>query len=746
MKTILHVNLILISIAFIILVSFFNGFAADKKEYPISPPEQIAKKWRIGYLEGGSHFIYQKFFIELINSLADLGWIEPIDIPPQENDEDTEALWNWLSANAKSKYLQFGADARYSNNWDKDQQKKTRKILLKKLKQDRDIDLIIAIGTWAGKDLANNEHSVPSIICISADALRAGIIKSVKDSGYDHIYAQVDTERFERQIRAFHDIIGFKRLGVAYEDSRDGRSYAGIAYIEKVADERNFEIITCHTRHETSDKTLAEASVLQCTEILAPKIDAFYIIPGNGVTSRTLPLVLNTMNAHRIPTFSQITSREVRQGVLLSVSSDIRVQAQRGAETIAKVLNGAKPRDLDQTFEEPVKILFNKATARKIGIKKDTYRLLSDMADEVYGDILPPEKITKKWRIGYLEGGSWKDYKGSLIATVRALARLGWIEPAAIPRQENNDDTAKLWAWLSLNIKSKYIEFVENAWYSSNWDKETRKNTKNILLKRLNEKGDIDLMLAMGTWAGLDLANNEHSVPTIVGSTSDPVAACIIKSPENSGYDHIHARVDPTRDERQIRAFHDVIGFKKLGVSFNDTETGRSYAAINPIKKVAGERGFELVPCYIGQTDAPEAAAETFNCTKELAPKIDSYFVYSSNNITIKNVSGILEVLAEYKIPSFSQNPDLVKSGILISVAQPNFNGVGKFYAEIIAMIINGEKPGDLNQVYEEFVKITFNADTAIKIGIKPDLFNLLSDTAEDVYGKEHRHEAETGK
>ena len=142
------------------------------------------------------------------------------------------------------------------------------------------------------------------------------------------------------------------------------------------------------------------------------------------------------------------------------------------------------------------------------------------------------------------------------------------------------------------------------------------------------------------------------------------------------------------------------------------------------------------MPCYISQSDTPEAVAETLDCTRKLAPKIDAYFAYSSNNYNTENLPAILAVLAKHKIPSFSQSIDLVEAGILISVAKPNFDGVGRFYAETIARIINGEKPGELSQVHKESVKISFNTDTAIKIGMKPDLFKLLSDTAEKVYGK----------
>lgn len=194
-------------------------------------------------------------------------------------------------------------------------------------------------GTWAGQDLANTDHTVPTIVCSTADALRAGIIKSLEDSGYDHIHARIDPTRYKQQIQAFHDLFGFQKLGVAFEDSVKGRSYAAIADIETVAQERHFEVIECHSADTD------EIGAIACARELAPQIDAFYLTLRVAVNPNTLPEILAAMNAYQVPTFSQLGSQEVRHGVLLSVAkTGAKDFARFHAETIAKIINGAKPR------------------------------------------------------------------------------------------------------------------------------------------------------------------------------------------------------------------------------------------------------------------------------------------------------------------------------------------------------------------------------------------------------------------
>ncbi len=186
-------------------------------------------------------------------------------------------------------------------------------------------------------------------------------------------------------------------------------------------------------------------------------------------------------------------------------------------------------------------------------------------ADQAVFSIDPIKNHGKKWRIGYCEGGEYIDYKGTLIATVKGLMEIGWVEGASIP-EEKGEKTDNIWRWLSTELKSDYIQYVSDAHYSANWDDTLRANMAEKIITRLNQKKDIDLMIAMGTWAGKDLANVKHTTPTMVLTASDAVGAGIIKNNQDSGFEFVHAHVDPSRYERQIRIFHDIVEFKKLGV------------------------------------------------------------------------------------------------------------------------------------------------------------------------------------
>ena len=252
-------------------------------------------------------------------------------------------------------------------------------MVLDRLKQG-DIDLMMSLGTWAGQDLANNEHNIPTVAASVSDALASNIIKSAEDSGYDHLHGKIDLKRNTRQIKLFHDIIQFNRLGMVYENTREGRSHAAVQEAKQVARERNFEIVPCYATFSNVPLEQAQKEVTECYTNLAHQVDAVYITRHRGLL---VEQILQPLIEARVPTFSQQGSRDVRVGVLLSIAlAGHRYVGMFYGETIAKIFNGAQPRQLTQIFEEPPKIAINIQTAKAIGFEPPIE--IFGIADEIY--------------------------------------------------------------------------------------------------------------------------------------------------------------------------------------------------------------------------------------------------------------------------------------------------------------------------------------------------------------------------
>jgi ABC-type uncharacterized transport system substrate-binding protein len=242
-------------------------------------------------------------------------------------------------------------------------------------------------------------------------------------------------------------------------------------------------------------------------------------------------------------------------------------------------------------------------------------------------------------------------------------------------------------------------------------------------------------MIAMGTWAGQDLANNRHSVPTMVVSSSDPVGSGIVKSAYRSGFAHVHARCDPNRYIQQVRLFHDIVGFKRLGIVYENSVVGRSYAALSDVRTVAGERGFELFTCEAPWSDVPSriCTQNIIRCHEKLAPRIDALYLTVHKGVDLKVMDEILKPLMADRIPTWSQRgPQEVRHGVLLSIARADFRSIGKYHAGIMARVFNGARPGGLNQIFKDPKRIAINAKTAQAIG-----FNIpkgLLQVADEVF------------
>lgn len=379
----------LLTIALCAVLSFAvlpHAYAGSRDaEFSVNPALNNGKRWRIGYYEGGQYADYEVILKQTVRGLIKLGWMEPLEFSA-ENNKEPGGFWRYLSTAAKSKFIEFVPDGYYAaGNFDPARRPAVKEELTQRLATKKDIDLVIAMGTWAGQDLATDQHSVPVVVESTSDPIGSGIIKSALDSGLDNVHAKVEPGRYQRQVELFHNIFHFKRLGIVYEDTREGRTFAGVDAVEDVAQARGFEIVRCHTPFNGVSKEQAEEGAVRCYEEVSRNSDAVYITVHRGVTLANMSSILAPLIARKIPTFSMLGSNEVKHGVLLSVAQgNFSYVGQFHAETIARIFNGAKPRDLEQRWSTPPKIAINLETARKIGFDPPVDLMLA--ADEVYED------------------------------------------------------------------------------------------------------------------------------------------------------------------------------------------------------------------------------------------------------------------------------------------------------------------------------------------------------------------------
>jgi hypothetical protein len=122
---------------------------------------------------------------------------------------------------------------------------------------------------------------------------------------------------------------------------------------------------------------------------------------------------------------------------------------------------------------------------------------IPDRFSNDWGQEPPKSNDGRPWRIGYYEGGPYRDYPQYLRALIDGLAKLGWIRPVDLASAGTaTDDSVGLWAQLAAKGSGPYIEFVGSACWSGDWDPAAQDRNRRLALEALWISGDTIRIIA----------------------------------------------------------------------------------------------------------------------------------------------------------------------------------------------------------------------------------------------------------
>ncbi|MFP5213609.1 MAG: ABC transporter substrate-binding protein [Acidobacteriota bacterium] len=301
----------------------------------------------------------------------------------------------------------------------------------------------------------------------------------------------------------------------------------------------------------------------------------------------------------------------------------------------------------------------------------------------------------KKYRIGYIEAGPYWIFEGTYATIKKALGTMGWAQK---------------------------VEFPEDAHVSPGWEPE-KKPVLEEKAKTLMARTDLDLIISAGTDASKAVvAANNNRTPIVAIAMSDPVRSKVVTSDKDSGTDNLTVYFELERYKRMFRMFHDVVGFKKLGLIYSDTENGKLYANADDAREVAKEKGFEVVEyAKVSRAEKPEECMEGLKWL--VSQGVDAFFIpaLSCFDWSANDVKPLMDYLTANKIPTFArEGTKVVKAGALMGFSTIDFSSRGSFIADKIVRILQGEKARALPMVDNAPPKISLNVSVAQEIGFDP--------------------------
>jgi putative ABC transport system substrate-binding protein len=305
-------------------IALLSGAAAA---WPLSGRAQhLAKRPTIGFLIGGTSSSDSQWIAAFVHRLGELGW-----------NQGSTATIEYRSAE--------GRNERYTEI-------ATEFVRMR-------VDIIVTSGTAAVRAAKQATSETPIVFAAAGDPVRSGLVGSLARPGGNVTGRSLQfTELTNKRLELLREILpGLSRLGIL---ANRGSPSAVLEMSEAEATARAFglEVIT---------------PAVQRREDIAPAFEAFKdrveavfvvfdpLVNTNGAHVNALAL------AARLPTLDG--GRElVETGGLVSYGPSIPDMFRRSAESVDKILRGAKPADMPVQQPTKFELVINLKTAKALSL------------------------------------------------------------------------------------------------------------------------------------------------------------------------------------------------------------------------------------------------------------------------------------------------------------------------------------------------------------------------------------------
>jgi len=231
----------------------------------------------------------------------------------------------------------------------------------KQLQNDPEVDMVLTLGyVSSAVAILNRPLRKPTFAPFVWDAHLLGMDLKGNTSGIRNLNYLGGKTNFERDLKTFRSVVGFRKLAVLI----DASVYEALpGLIQRARDVALSKGVELHFIMQIKqDEDLASK--------LPDDIEAVVVTSLPRLAPAALDRLIKALNKRRLPSYSLIGSHLVEQGVLMSEApaSDWQRLARRNALNMYAVLKGEAAENQPITFEGKRRLTLNMATARAIGL------------------------------------------------------------------------------------------------------------------------------------------------------------------------------------------------------------------------------------------------------------------------------------------------------------------------------------------------------------------------------------------
>jgi putative ABC transport system substrate-binding protein len=198
-------------------------------------------------------------------------------------------------------------------------------------------------------------------------------------------------------------------------------------------------------------------------------------------------------------------------------------------------------------------------------------------------------------------------------------------------------------------------------------------------------------------------------IPIVFTAVTDPVAAQLVTSLQKPG-GNVTGISDMSPLPEHIALMQEITpNAKRIGVVYNPGETN-SMVLVERLKELAGPAGLEIVE------SAATKSGDVQQATLALVGKVDAIYIPTDNTV-VSALEAAVSVAEENQIPLYAGDTDSVPRGAIATVGF-NYKNVGMETGRIVARVLKGEKPGDIDVAFATGTDLVVNPAAAAKYGV----------------------------
>ncbi len=225
---------------------------------------------------------------------------------------------------------------------------------------DRDVDVVLTLGILTSQQAARlTALPKPVIAPLVIDPVLQGYPLALGRSGRRNFTYVADFQSVANEVRAFHQIVGFRHLVALVDESL-------ISALPQLGGKATELAAALNVR---IDVVRVGADVDAALASLPAGADAVYVTPLRFDETQVSELAAGLV-ARKLPTFSVVGRSEVEAGLLMTTGGaerDTERLARRVAIMIQRIAAGENPATFDVSFPTSQRLVINMRTARDIG-------------------------------------------------------------------------------------------------------------------------------------------------------------------------------------------------------------------------------------------------------------------------------------------------------------------------------------------------------------------------------------------